>query len=448
MQPKFGTSGLRGLSTALTASVISDYVASFLSACDVGRSVYIGQDLRTSSPRLARIVADAVCAAGYTSCMCGPCTTPALALAAQTAEAGAIMVTGSHIPADRNGLKFYSTGGEITKQDEIAILRGLDGLQSGPEKGARQNERHVMSAYYQRYTAAFAGLLNGMRIGVYAHSAVGRDDLGALLAGLGGDVTMLGRSETFVPVDTEAVEPHVRKRLRNWAHEHRLDAIVSTDADGDRPLLTDAAGCLVPGDLLGQITARALGADHVVTPISSNSGVSQQACFDKVTLTKIGSPYVLAAMAQAQGRTVGYEANGGFILGFEVKGISPLLTRDALLPLLTVLSLARDQGVAALVAQEPARVTASDRLQNVLPSDADAILRRLRDMPQVLLPAPPVLVDQTDGLRFTFSNGDIMHLRLSGNAPELRIYAEAGDHARAQDLLKAGMTGMSRLLQG
>lgn len=32
------------------------------------------------------------------------------------------MVTGSHIPFDRNGLKFYRPDGEITKEDELAIV--------------------------------------------------------------------------------------------------------------------------------------------------------------------------------------------------------------------------------------------------------------------------------------------------------------------------------------
>ncbi|MNH09144.1 hypothetical protein D3C79_685880 [compost metagenome] len=36
-----------------------------------------------------------------------------------------------------------------------------------------------------------------------------------------------------------------------------------------------------------------------------------------------------------------------------------------------------------------------------------------------------VLVDQTDGLRIVFLGGDVLHLRPSGNAPELRCYAES-----------------------
>ena len=50
--------------------------------------------------------------------------------------------------------------------------------------------------------------------------------------------------------------------------------------------------------------------------------------------------------------------------------------------------------------------------------------------------------DQTDGLRLFFENGEIVHFRASGNAPELRCYAEADTQARADDLVR---TCLSRL---
>ena len=46
------------------------------------------------------------------------------------------MVTGSHIPDDRNGLKFYSREGEITKADETAIREGLG--KTSPSAEARR----------------------------------------------------------------------------------------------------------------------------------------------------------------------------------------------------------------------------------------------------------------------------------------------------------------------
>ncbi len=45
-------------------------------------------------------------------------------------------------------------------------------------------------------------------------------------------------------------------------------------------------------------------------------------------------------------------------------------------------------------------------------------------------------VDITDGLRMTLSNGDIVHLRPSGNAPELRCYSESGSIAKAFKLIQ------------
>jgi phosphomannomutase len=47
--------------------------------------------------------------------------------------------------------------------------------------------------------------------------------------------------------------------------------------------------------------------------------------------------------------------------------------------------------------------------------------------------------DETDGLRLSFENGEIVHLRPSGNAPELRCYAEADTEVRAYELAKLAL---------
>ena len=52
-------------------------------------------------------------------------------------------------------------------------------------------------------------------------------------------------------------------------------------------------------------------------------------------------------------------------------------------------------------------------------------------------------IDTTDGLRMTFENGEIVHLRPSGNAPEFRCYNEAGTQARAAELNRACLAMLS-----
>lgn len=53
MDPKFGTSGLRGLVTDLTPDLVADHIRAFLHACPMGTGLYVGRDLRPSSPALA-----------------------------------------------------------------------------------------------------------------------------------------------------------------------------------------------------------------------------------------------------------------------------------------------------------------------------------------------------------------------------------------------------------
>ena len=458
MAPKFGTSGLRGLVTELTRDLVGRHVQAFVAACDTGGTVYVGRDLRASSPRIAADVIAAAQAAGCDTVECGALPTPALALAAQEARAGAVMVTGSHIPDDRNGLKFYSRAGEITKADEAAIRDGLAATHPAPAAGTGRQDAGAGARFAARYLSAFGPeALAGRRIGLYAHSAVGRDLLAQVLAGLGADVTELGRSEHFIPVDTEAVDPETRARLAAWAGAERLDAIVSTDGDSDRPLVTDAAGQIVPGDILGQITAEYLGAETVVTPVSSNSGVTQKG-FSRVHLTQIGSPFVIAAMQEAGGRVAGYEANGGFLLGFKAAGpagpLPPLLTRDCVLPIVATLVASGAGGLARRVAAEPPVVTRADRLQEVPASASGPFIATLRADPAARadflagLGEAERRLDLTDGLRLHLAGGGVLHIRPSGNAPELRIYVEGTDAAATEDLLARTLAEVGARLAG
>jgi len=455
MAPKFGTSGLRGLVTELTPDLVATHVAGFLRACPTGTGLFVARDLRDSSARIAGDVIRAARAQGLAVTDCGALPTPALALAAMGAGAAAVMVTGSHIPADRNGLKFYTPNGEITKTQEAAILAALDGPATPAATPGPLATADPRPGFVARYRDAFgAQALAGRRVGVWSHSAVGRDLLIETLTALGAGVLEIARSDAFIPVDTEAVDPAARALLADAATEHGLDALASTDGDGDRPLLADAAGRVIPGDLLGQITARFLGADLVVTPVSSNTGVERLG-FRRVIRTRIGSPHVIAAMEAAlagnpAARVVGYEANGGFLLGFAAAAAGPLprlMTRDSHLPILAPLIATRDRwhdgGLAALVAAQPARFTAADRLQDVPTDRASVLVRRLAADPAELLSdldaGALAGTDTTDGLRLRLTSGRIVHLRPSGNAPELRLYAEAENPAAAQALLETGL---------
>lgn len=451
---RFGTSGVRGRVADMTDEVCYAYTQAFLNAVPAdARQLVVGHDLRPSSPRIAAACIQAILDSGRSVVFAGALPTPAVAHYGAVNRMPGIIITGSHIPFDRNGIKFYHADGEIDKADEQAILNAAIAVPAPLAPAPLPAlDPAPLNAYISRYTDFFgAQALAGASVALYEHSSVARDVLRTILEALGAQVLSLGRTDTFVPIDTEAVRPEDIAQALAWADEHRFDAILSTDGDADRPLIGDEHGTWMRGDVVGILCAQVLKADVVVTPVSSNTAVEQCGAFRQVVRTRIGSPYVIAGMQAATDGTtvVGYEANGGFLLGTDIRNeravLSALPTRDAVLPMLALLTLARASGrpMSALASALPSRFTASDRIQQV-PTEAsrrliDILARDDAQAAQLMAPdCGPVLArDSTDGLRLTFTTGDVLHLRPSGNAPELRCYAEAATQARAQELCLA-----------
>jgi phosphomannomutase len=468
---KFGTSGARGLAADMTDHVCYAYSLAFIQylesigAIAAGAKVAIAGDYRSSSPRIMAATAMAVSDAGYQPVNCGFIPTPALALYAMGLGIAGIMVTGSHIPDDRNGIKFYKPEGEVLKSDEQALSASEVKIatnrfdSSGNADQAYQLPAVEQAAYrlfVQRYLDFFpANCLNGKRIAVYQHSTVARDIMAEIIAGLGAQVTCLGYSEIFIPVDTEAIRPEDVELAHQWAAESNFDCIVSADGDGDRPLISDEKGNWLRGDVAGILCARYLGASCVATPVSCNSAVEKSGWFERVDRTRIGSPYVIAAMDQAIAEgawnVVGYEANGGFLTATDIvvdgRVLSALPTRDAMIVPLTIILLAAQANVSisGLLAGLPQRFTSSGRLKAFPTELSQSRLSALNtgDIASDIAAAEILLgaefgtvaaMDATDGIRITFASEEVVHLRPSGNAPELRCYNEAATEARAIEM--------------
>jgi phosphomannomutase len=465
---KFGTSGLRGLVVELNGVPAFAYARAFAemlkedgSAAASGNAFLVGRDLRESSTSIAGLCCAALEASGLRTIDCGALPTPALAYHGMRLGFPAIMVTGSHIPDDRNGLKFYRAQGEIDKNDEEMILgwhAKLD-IQSIPAAAGGMQaaipETDAVNEYKARYLNFFeAGALSDLTIGVYQHSSVARDLIVQVLEALGARAVSLGRATGFIPVDTEALREDDVRLAKQWASEQTLDAIVSTDGDADRPLIFDAAGNFLRGDLIGAITGRYLSADAVVTPVTSNSALEVSGTFKSVIRTRVGSPYVIEGMAEAvsSGRrtVIGFEANGGVLLGSDIarngRKLVALPTRDAMLPILCSLATVAEQNrpLADVSADFAFRAAASNRLKDVPAEKMVSFVTKLRDdasfRSEMLMPLGGAADCNTlDGLRLTAHNEEVVHFRPSGNAPELRVYAEASTQDRANAVLEWGL---------
>ncbi|MBC8661915.1 phosphomannomutase [Vibrio parahaemolyticus] len=445
---QFGTSGARGLVEDFTPEVCAAFAVSFIECLKPNfqfKRVAIAIDNRPSSSTMARAIAAALESMNLQVSFYGVIPTPALAYSAMSNTIPSIMVTGSHIPFDRNGIKFYRPDGEITKEDEQSILtkechfalpKTLPELVVDPEASEQ---------YVERYTGLFSNdFLSGKRIGVYEHSSAGRDLYRPLFERLGAIVVSLERSDNFVPIDTEAVAESDKLKAQCWSKEYSLDFIFSTDGDGDRPLVADENGDWLRGDILGLLCAREMNIEALSIPVSCNTIISSYRGFKEIVKTKIGSPYVIAEFASLNKRystVAGFEANGGFLLGSDVfvngRKIKALPTRDAVLPALMLLAASKQSSISQLVGSLPKRFTHSDRIQSFAVEKSRAILKKGVQNPEELISNLGFNsfiehIDQTDGLRLTLSGADICHLRPSGNAPELRCYAEADSIQKAK----------------
>jgi phosphomannomutase len=535
----FGTSGLRGLvkditdlETYINVKATLRHLMS-IGDIDASSSVLIAGDLRPSTDRIMRACAQAIVDSGCQVENAGKIPTPALVSHAISTGRAGVMVTGSHIPFDRNGIKINKSVGEVLKQDETGITREVERVRideysrTAPTSAFDASgmlkrlpdlppiDRAAEEAYVRRYLTSFTrGDLSGLRVLVYQHSAVARDILPQILRELGAEVVTAGRSETFVSIDTENITDEQLDRLEEFAvaaetSGRPLHAIVSTDGDSDRPLVTavlpaaefypgDRHVRFLSGDLLGIVVAEYLRADAAAVPISANDAVERRMGERGVTLekTKIGSPYVISALdelrrAGTHARIVGWEANGGFLTGSDIAlrtaTLNALPTRDSTLPILANLFAAAEQhiGLAALWNRLPARFGRAGLLDNVPVAVSQAILAhlippgdvidvefdgtsrifdrsRLGTVP-TLLAAPAIAdwqqrrltlmrfftpalgfddivrINVLDGVRVYFRNGDVAHIRPSGNAPQLRIYANSDSQARADQIVDLGL---------
>jgi phosphomannomutase len=516
----FGTSGRRGLLKDLSQLEVYLNALSeieYLKSLDAeqggvhsGDPFYFAADLRPSSTTidsngrggLAQAIYQAIVDAGLEPQYLGQIPTPALTAFALARGKGSIMVTGSHIPFDRNGFKTNTAIGELLKHHEqpIAVvvstvrqrlysemladsLFNASGMMKLQDSLLPEADLRAEREYVQRYLNFFGpDALKGLTVLVYQHSAVGRKLVPEILTSLGACVETAGSSEVFVPIDTENVDAACLETIQGlldaYAGVKRFDAVVSTDGDSDRPLILgvdQATGRarFFGGDLVGMVAAEYLDPDAVVVPISCNDAIDRGPLASFLApKTRIGSPYViqgmLEALARGARRVMGWEANGGFLTGTAIeregKSLAALPTRDAVLPILAVLAKAVQVGTtldrlfdalpprfsrAALIKNFPKRQSLAilDGLRppsaTTSPLDAGSLREWAEQLATYFSPRDgfdrAVGADMTDGLRIYFQGGDVAHLRPSGNADEFRIYAVADTQERADAIAALGV---------
>ena len=219
-------------------------------------SIGLGRDSRVTGPALLRAAAEGIARAGASVQDYGMCTTPAMFMAIITPgfnPDGSIMITASHHPSDRNGLKFVTAEGGLTHDEIGALIDAAEAVEPEdfPISGAIV-ERAFLPVYKEQLAARIRKGMNtdsekplqGLHVVVDAGNGAG-GFYADLMESLG------ARTEGSQFLDPDGMFPNHRPNPEDPAAMDSISAAVKRagadlgvifDADCDRAAVVDADG--------------------------------------------------------------------------------------------------------------------------------------------------------------------------------------------------------------
>ena len=192
----------------LTAEAVSRIAGGFLDFLEEksGRKaaelkIAVGHDSRISAPELKRAILSAILSRGAKALDCGLSSTPAMFMSILFDEVkadGSIMITASHLPYNRNGMKFFTEKGGLESADIKKVLSYASKNPALDAEGREAQTFDLIGLYASHLQKKIcAGLsaapedkpLAGMRIAVDAGNGSGGFFATKVLEPLGADTT-------------------------------------------------------------------------------------------------------------------------------------------------------------------------------------------------------------------------------------------------------------------
>ena len=444
MSSLFGTSGIRGSAKEFFTNQfcfdIGRTFAKFLAKHKQKGKIAVGMDPRESSPRIKRAFILGLQEEGYKVSDQGISPVPAMnyILIADHSLAGSAMITGSHIQADFNGIKFFAFREEILKKHEREIEKIYERVKNKvvlPKGKLRLKGENRALKFYKNL---LLGLANSpyprWKVIIDGGNGYQSKMMPEVLRRLGLEVKTINcnlKLEKFVPRDTETEE--AVKELQEKVKKEKADFGIAFDMDGDRVVFVDEKGNFIAGDYIGALIAKHSNTPKVITPINTSQVVNFLG--KPVIRTKVGSPYVVEAMKK-HGATFGFEANGG--------GISAeiMMSRDAGSTTIKILNLLKQnkKTLGELINTLPqfflyrTKVTCPREFNSLILNQAEKKFKGIE-------------VEKLDGLKIWLDSSTWILFRPSANAPEFRVFAEAKMKENAEKLAEEGIKFVKSLIK-
>lgn len=293
--------GVPGEKVNITPEVTSTIARAFIAwllrhgyAKEGDVTLAIGTDSRLSGPALKKAFIDGAVGAGATINDCGLASTPAMFMTTVDKESpvdGGVMITASHLPYNRNGIKFFTHNGGLEKADIAEILDIAAKGETAPAKdGGQCNETDFMS----RYKAHLEDYIRkGVNAADYEHPLAGLHIIVDAGNGNGGffvDVlNNLGaetRGSQFIEPDgrfpNHIPNPEDKKAMASICGavvNNKADLGVIFDTDVDRSAIVDRNGDPINRNALIALISAVILREHpgstVVTDSVTSDGLGE-----------------------------------------------------------------------------------------------------------------------------------------------------------------------------
>ncbi|MBQ3581084.1 MAG: phosphoglucosamine mutase [Bacteroidales bacterium] len=403
----------------------------------------VGRDARLSGEMVDRLVVGALVGMGVDVIETGLSTTPTTEMAVINHHAdGGIIITASHNPIQWNALKLLNSRGEFINADEGAEVLRLAELDDYNYAEVHDLgsvtvddstiDRHIEQVLALKLVDRDAIAASHFKVAVDAVNSTGGIAIPRLLRKLGvDDIVELNCEPTGRFSHNPEPIPQNLTDISATVAENHCDLGIVVDPDVDRLALVCETG-----EMFGEEYTLVSVADYVLshTPGNTVSNLSSSRALRDVTARYAGSQYNAAAVGEVNVTTlmrntnavIGGEGNGGVIYPELHYG------RDALVGVALFLTLLakKKMKVSELRKTYPEYIISKNRIDLTPDIDVDALLARLAAKYKAM---PECVVTTIDGVKIDFPDGWV-HLRKSNTEPIIRVYSEAKDESRANEL--------------